>query len=235
LAKTKAYPYQELDFLMEEIAGIEADLEELERERDELSQQRGSSPTAEQTLADAIFDLVNKLEEYEGAAADLRAKLRKEAKTPRLALLITGNAYKDRDQEIIKQAAFEEMVESCWKEGAYVAEHPLLFWHRGDPIGTIVYSEMYGPFLVEVAKELEDRSINVADPSDPPLVTTVKQIWDIMEREPIDWGASYEFLFKEGDQDDSTYDAILKTETSVLPRDMAANGFTLCAVIPKED
>lgn len=287
----KEYPYDELEYIQEEIAAMEADLEELEREREELSRHiGGSSPTAEQTIADAIVDIVEKIEEYEAQAADLRRKLRKETKSPdeleqalevlqddllravnaeddaayktiqrkidaiknmlwdikyakgevgglkegqplRRALIVTGNAYVDRDDEIIRQVAFEAMVDSCWKEGQFAAEHPLLFWHRGDPIGRVVWADTFGPFLVEVAEELPDHQINVADKSDPAKFTTVKEIWDIIEASPIDWGASYEFFFADGDADDGVFDEIIKTETSVLPRGQAANGFTLCQVL----
>lgn len=182
-----------------------------------------TTPEFRQKVEDQIAELQEELD-------DLNAL--KESSGQRLALLITGNAYIDRDHEIIRQKAFEAMVESCWGEdGSFKESHPLLFWHRGDPIGQIIYAEMYGPFLVEVAKELPDASINIADKTDFPLMTTIKEVWDMIEDNDLDWGASYEFFFKNEDAADSVYDEIMKTESSVLPRNLAANGFTYCEVI----
>lgn len=153
----------------------------------------------------------------------------------RLAVVITSNAYEDRSQETIRQAALEKYVDSCWKGDEFVADDPLLFWHGGDPIGQIVFSDTEGPFLLEVAREASNGEVNLADEGEPPALVSVKEFWDRLANEPEEWGASHEFIFFEPDAKDKVYDTILKTESSVLPRQDAANAFTFFSVLSEED
>lgn len=149
----------------------------------------------------------------------------------RLAIIISSNAYIDRQREIVRQKALEDYVESAWKGNMFVGSNPLLVWHGGDAIGDIVYADMEGPFLIEVAQERPDGPVNLAKRGEAPVMTTVKAVWDALENSDIDWGASHEFLYAVKDREDGVYDNILKLETSVLPRENAANGYTFFAVI----
>jgi hypothetical protein len=144
----------------------------------------------------------------------------------RLMFLISSNAFKDREQEIVRQKALEEYVNNF-------TGNKLLWWHGGDAIGKIVDAQMVGAFLVEVAKELPNQAINLAKKSsDPPMKTTIKEVWDFVERKDtgIDWGASIGFRFVRDDIEDGVFERILKFETSVLPLEVAANPFTFARV-----
>lgn len=153
----------------------------------------------------------------------------------RLGLLVTTNAYKDRERQIIRQKALEDWVTACWKEdGSFGQQNPLLFWHGGEPIGDIVFAGMQGPFLIEVSRERPDTQVNLMPPGSPPLMASTKAIWDAFEEMPVEWGASHEFLYLKEDATDGVYDRIVKTETSVLPRGWAANAYTLFSIIKEQ-
>lgn len=143
----------------------------------------------------------------------------------RLMMIVTSNAYKDREDEIITERALTEYVDSCWKDGDFVGDNPLLVWHGGDPIGDIIYAEMSGPFLIEIARERPNRMVNLARTGEAPRTIEVKSVWDALEREDH-LGASHEFAFITSDRADGIYERILKTETSTLPRAAAANLLT---------
>lgn len=148
----------------------------------------------------------------------------------RLMMLVTSNAYRDREEEIVSQKALGGYVESCWKDGDFVGDNPLLLWHGGEPIGEIIYAAMEGPFLTEIARELPNQIVNVERSGQPPVYGQIKSIWDALEKES-DLGASHEFAYLASDRDDGIYDLIIKTETSVLPRAAAANILTDGAII----
>lgn len=148
----------------------------------------------------------------------------------RLMLLVSSNAYRDDEDEIVRQKALEHYVESGWKEDKFVRENPLLYWHEGDPIGDVVYADMDGPFLVEVARERPDAVVNLAAKNKPPMETSIKEFWDGLEKEE-GLGASIRFLYPKGDKEDGEFEKILKLETSVLPRKKAANKITDAEVL----
>jgi hypothetical protein len=144
----------------------------------------------------------------------------------RLMLLVSSNAFKDREQEIVRQKALEEYVNNF-------TGNKLLWWHGGDAIGKVIDAQMVGAFLVEVAKELPNRAINLArKATDAPMNTTIKEVWDFVEDKGtgIDWGASIGFRFIRDDIEDGVFERILKFETSVLPLEVAANPFTFARV-----
>ena len=145
-------------------------------------------------------------------------------------LIVTSNSYRDNEREIITEKALSDYVDTQWEDDSFVGSDPLLLWHAGDPIGEIVYADMRGPFLVEIARELPNKSVNIARDSDPPLMADVKEIWDALSVEECK-GASHEFMFRETDREDGVYDMIKKYETSVLPRKHAANIFTKATIL----
>lgn len=139
----------------------------------------------------------------------------------RYLLIVSSNAYKDREDEIVSEKALQEYVKD-FKPGK-----PLLFWHGGEPIGEIIGAEMKGPFLIEVAKELPNADVNLArDKKEPPLIVSISKVWDAIEKHDGKWGASIGFKFEKGDEQDKVYDDILKFETSILPLEAAANAVT---------
>ncbi len=148
--------------------------------------------------------------------------LREHNDSLRTMFLISSNAFKDREDEIIKQKALTAYV------SGFKVPQPLLFWHKGDKIGDIVSAKMHGAFLIEIAKELSDAQIDVGDG----FIVSREQVWDIIEKGDTPFGASIGFRHKEGDELDAAYDKILKFETSVLPLEVAANAVTI-AHIPK--
>lgn len=153
----------------------------------------------------------------------------------RLMLLVTSNAYRDREEEIIRQKALERYVDMAWKDGKFEGDDPLYVWHAGAPIGTIVYADMEGAFLIEVARELPNTIINLAADGEPIMETEIRKVWDALEDPPEDMGASLEFVFLKSDREDGVFERIVKTETSVLPRSAAANSFTLAEVIKNKE
>jgi len=138
----------------------------------------------------------------------------------RYAILVSSNAYRDREDEIVSEKALQDATAN------YEGGQPLLLWHSGEPIGEITSMDMMSSFLVEVAKELPNKLVNVAAPGEAPLYIYRKDVWDAMEQNPQEWGVSIGFKYRKGDEQDTVYDRILKFESSVLPLNMAANILT---------
>jgi hypothetical protein len=156
----------------------------------------------------------------------------------RQMMLVTSNSYRDREKEAVATKALQSYVEKAWTiaEDKCLPQNTLRFWHNGD-IGDIVYADMEGPFLIEVAKERPNRVINVARPGQPPFLVEIKEVWDYLEENPdeIDWGASHGFKFYKGKlTPDGVYKQIYKFESSVLPLRWAANPYTFSGVVDVE-
>lgn len=148
----------------------------------------------------------------------------------RRALMVTSNAYRDREREIIKEKALKGYVENSWKGDTFVGNNPLYVWHGGDPIGQIIYANMEGPFLVEVAQERPDRAINLALSGQPPIKSSVKEVWDALEITP-NLRASHQFGHILGDEKDGEFERIVKLESSVLSGAYPANWWTYFRVL----
>lgn len=159
-----------------------------------------------------------------------RASIHKGTDGQRLMLLVTANAYKDREKEIVSQKALEGYVSASWKDNEFIGDNPLLVWHAGDPIGDIIYADTEGPFLIEVARERPNATVNLAEEGQAPVEVEVRAVWDALEQEK-ELGASHEFYYITSDREDGVYEMIHKTETSVLPRWAAANYFTEAEVL----
>jgi hypothetical protein len=143
----------------------------------------------------------------------------------RYMFLISSNAYRDREGDIVKEKALREYV-------ANFKPTPHLYWHGGDPIGEIIGAKMVGPFLLELSQELPDEEIDLKRFEDEsPMLVQRKAVWDVLENGAIAWGSSIGFAHQQGDEQDHEFERVLKVETSSLPLTKAANGITPSFVI----
>lgn len=156
----------------------------------------------------------------------------------RLMFIVTSNSYRDREREYITTKALARYVEKAWiADDVCDTGNTLRWWHSKGAIGDIVWADMEGPFLIEVAKERPDAPVDLAADDDPPRMGSIKAVWDYQELNPdgLKWGASHGFGFSEKRIDvteqSATYDAIEKFETSTLPLSAAANSLTYSGVI----
>ncbi len=141
-----------------------------------------------------------------------------------LMLVVTSNSYQDREGEWLTTKALSEWVDSQWKGNKFIGHNPLLYNHRGIAIGHIIWADMFGPFLVEVARK---RSSLV-----PAFQNMIDAVWGRVKNAPDGWGASHKFGFRMRDRDsDNAYHRIHKVETTVLRRVLAANTLTLAKVV----
>lgn len=140
----------------------------------------------------------------------------------RYMLIGTSNSYKDREGETITTDALKSDVDRHWTDGdgEFMSNNPLLFWHDDRlNIGDIVWGDVRGPMYVELAREGET-----------PLA---HKMWDAIEKSGEKWGASHRFAYFTQDRNsDGDYRRIYKQETSILPRDAAANLLTFGEVLP---
>lgn len=143
----------------------------------------------------------------------------------RYMFLITSNSYKDRDRETITTKALNDYVEGAWNDQSFQAQ-PLYFWHDDalPAIGKVVWAEMEGPFLIEVAKERQGNPF-------------AQSVWDFIEKHPeMRWGASHGFDYLKGiEGGQGVYKQIHKFETSVLPLRAASNPYTVATVLAGGD
>lgn len=152
------------------------------------------------------------------ALAEFRATLRTILKgAGDHMVLITSNSYEDRDQEWITTKALNRYVDNCWDGDQFVGDNVLLFEHKGPPIGDIMYADMFGPFLLEIAK---------ARPT-----WYAQRKWQMIKSQPGVWGASHGFEFLVSTKNDSVYHQIYKFESTALPLAKASNVLTLAEVI----
>lgn len=137
----------------------------------------------------------------------------------RYMFIITSNSYPDREDETITTRALQEYVDQAWEDGSI--SQPLRWWHDDElpDIGKIVWADMEGPFLLELAQELPTKLSQI--------------IFDYIEQHPDEhWAASHGFDFPEDDKTASgVYKKIYKFETSLLPLKAAANPYTMSAVV----
>jgi len=169
----------------------------------------------------------------EGFLKALRGKLKrglkpdatvlKDAGGRRYMLIVTSNSYLDREGETISTEALKSWVDQQWiADDAFHTNNKLLFWHDERlELGDIIWADMRGPFLVELARE-----------ADSPIA---RKMFDYREANPDEkWGASHKFAFltSQRDNEGTYHNRIYKRETTILPRGVAANALTLSGVIP---
>lgn len=149
----------------------------------------------------------------------------KAADGTRYMLVVTSNSYQDRENETITTDALKRDVDRAWKAAdKFHSNNPLLFWHdERVKVGDIVWADVRGPFYCELAKEAAN-----------PLA---RAVFDYREAHPDEkWGASHRFAYYPAQKDsEKTYHRIYKRETSILPREAAANALTFSGVIPMSD
>lgn len=146
----------------------------------------------------------------------------KDASGRRYMLIVTSNSYEDRDKETITTDALKADTERHWiADDIYKSDNPLLFWHEDKlRLGDIVFGDVREPFLIEIARE-----------GDTPLA---HKVFTYIENHPeTKWGASHRFGYRDPDRTgNGTFKRIYKKETSVLPRQHAANLITYSGVLP---
>lgn len=138
----------------------------------------------------------------------------------RLLFMVTTNAYKDRENETMLSEALKRYVDSAWTDdGQFIGEQPLLVWHDKNipPVGELIYTDLWGPFVVEVFKELPD--------------VWPELYFDYLETTDVPHGASFGFQYLLSDKEQGDYRAFRKFESSSLPLDAAANLLTFSGVI----
>lgn len=167
-----------------------------------------------------------------GAAVEKALTALPSAGDERYMLLMTSNAYRDREQEIITEKALRAYTDSAWDGAKFVAHQPLLYWHGGDALGDIMYADMEAAFLIEIARERADAIVDLARPDQRPARVSIAKMWDTMQIVPeMADGASHKFIYVAGDQKDGVYEQILKVETTVLPLYYAANEWSSAWII----
>lgn len=158
----------------------------------------------------------------------------------RQMLIISSNAYVDREQEIVTEKALQTYVEKSWDGHEYQGDNVLLYWHSDNPetarknaIGDIVYCHLQSHFLIEIAQERPDAIVDVSRKGmdNKPYKVSIKSVWDAIETSPVEWGASIGFGYVKGNKQGGLYKRILKYETSILPVEYAANAITFSEVL----
>lgn len=148
----------------------------------------------------------------------------KDAAGRRMMFIVTSNSYQDRHKQWITRDALTDDVKRHWtaNDDSFIGGIDHLFWHWKElgPVGEIVFSDVWGPFLVELSREIND-----------PIS---KAFYDFVENHPeIEWGASHNFLaFKSEDVPGGTFTRIKRRESTTLPREDAANLLTFTGVLP---
>ncbi len=136
----------------------------------------------------------------------------------RRGLIVTSNSYEDRESEFLSTDALKEYVAGCYTDdGHYQGDNKFMLWHTLD-IGDVIAVGMYKEFLVEGVKE-----------RDHPVA---KAAWDYWQRDDtgVQWAASHGFLNR--GQEENVYEDIRKFETTILPREAAANILTYGRIVP---
>ncbi len=189
-------------------------------EKNSASKEGRRNSTADQSTIQQIHDLSTK------AGADCPMMVMKDASGKSRWVLISTNAYEDRDGEYVSRKAQKRDVERMNEEKSF---GPLRLWHLGYPdverkeagpgvdIGDCDYSQMFGKFRVESGTFRNER-----------IAAAIKERAD-------KWATSVGFFHPQDEPDPSgTYHEIYTFERSLLPRTKASNYLTPLAAILKE-
>lgn len=129
-------------------------------------------------------------------------------------VLWTSNAFEDKEKEIFSTKAWEEYVDRRDENGV---QDRVWFWHlKGTDFATIVWQDVVGRFLLEVAK-IDDTAYGnkmfkaICHPERFPGLL------------PQGWGTSHGYMYRIGDKQGGVYDFVEKFETTVLPAHRSCN------------
>lgn len=138
----------------------------------------------------------------------------------RVMAQITSNKWQDRDNEIVPTAALQDYVDSMWNGEIWRGGQKQVFWHmdhKSYPIGELVWADIVEGFLVELFQEESNALAQV--------------VYDAVERQPEGWASSMGFKYSTKERQGKIYKRIRKFETTVLPRQYAANIYTDARVL----
>jgi len=131
-------------------------------------------------------------------------------------VLWTSNAFEDREREIFSTKSWEDYVDR-------VDNHPEIrpgrvwFWHiKGSGFADIVWQDMVGRLLVEVAK-VDDT------PRGTKAFHALQHPEEYPDLAPEGWGTSHGYLYRGDDKETGVYKFVHKFESTVLPFDKASN------------
>lgn len=141
----------------------------------------------------------------------------------RLMLMVTSNAYRDRENERVLSAALKDYTDALWTTdnkhfmGDTQAHY---IWHAKElgSVSDLLYADVWDGFLVEVWHEKP--------------TALAKAFYNFVETHPeIIHGASHGFKYLRREKNNGEYKAIAKFESSTLPLNAAANLLTFSGVI----
>lgn len=141
----------------------------------------------------------------------------------RLMLMVTSNAYRDRENERVLSAALKDYTDALWTTdnkhfmGDTQAHY---IWHAKElgSVSDLLYADVWDGFLVEVWHEKP--------------TALAKAFYNFVEAHPeIVHGASHGFKYLRREKQNGEYKAIAKFESSTLPLNAAANLLTFSGVI----
>lgn len=152
--------------------------------------------------------------------ADSQFKMLRTDDGRRIMAQITSNKWLDRDGEIVSAAALQDYVDSMWHGDEWVGGQKQVFWHMDHtkyPIGELVWAGVIKGFLTEFFME------------EPNLLAKI--VYDEVEQNPTGWASSMGFKYSKKEFNGKIYKRIRKFETTVLPREYAANIYTDARVL----
>jgi len=134
----------------------------------------------------------------------------------------TTNSYEDREAETFTLKAITDYVQ---RNVDNENKGTVQFWHiPGSDFADTIAQMISGKFLVEAHKFRKDD-----------IGTAFKEFFreysdghDLIA--PEGWGCSHGFVYRKQDRQDGVYEWFDKKETSVLPRNEAANIFTAISI-----
>jgi hypothetical protein len=129
-------------------------------------------------------------------------------------VLWTSNAFEDKEKEIFSTKAWEKYIDRRDESGV---QDRVWFWHlKGTDFATIVWQDVVGRFLLEVAKVDDTKYGNKMFEA----ICHPERFPDLL---PQGWGTSHGYMYRIGDKQGGVYDFVEKFETTVLPAHRSCN------------
>lgn len=134
--------------------------------------------------------------------------------TGKYLILWTSNAFEDREKEIFATKAWEDYVDRRDRSNI---EDRVWFWHlKGTDFATVVWQDVAGKFLLEVAK-VDDT------PYGNKMYDAITHPERFPSLLPQGWGTSHGYVYRMGDKQGGVYNWVEKFETTVLPFHRSCN------------